>query len=203
MGTNAGRTAKPWQHGNTPTTPRLSLLRCAVPSDTPASAPLNSTPSTGPTRREEYQSAQFQTTPTHNSTHGTSHHVTSRHVTTRLNEDLSRSSRRSACLSLFCRLPFPPPLPTPGRVRASRSQPSPPDPHKKVCRRHFYFFGPGKFSLLFPSCPPTEPSPAARPAAALNPKSCWTRAMPPSSAPCSRELGLCRRGETERARLRL
>lgn len=93
---------------------------------------------------------------------------TSRHA--RLNEDLSRSSRRSAWLSLFCHLRFPPPL----HPWSCQRQPEPTttacSPTKKSAVATLFFPGPGKFCLLFPFCPSTGPSPAARPTAALNPK---------------------------------
>lgn len=135
----------------------------------------------------------------------TSRHVTSRLDSTRLDSTQTfpghpadRPAFLFSAVYLFRRR-----SPPPNRTRASRSQPLPLTPHKKVCCRHSWvFFFPGKFCLLFPFCSPTEPSPAARPAAALIPNACWNRTMQASRAPCSCELGVRVCCEAERARLR-
>lgn len=128
----------------------------------------------------------------HSSVRHAACHVTSRQDSTQTFP--YHSSFRSACLALFfCRLPFPPPAPHPPVVPESAgSNHYRFLPTKKVCCRHsffFFFLLSREFCLLFPSCPPTEPSPAARPAAALSPNPCRNRAMQPSRAPRSCELG--------------
>lgn len=98
----------------------------------------------------------------YSNTNNSTRHGSGRHITSRLDADLfSLSFCRSAWLSLFfCRLPFPPPPPHPPVVPESaganhhRLLPT-----KKSAVATFSFLS-RKFCLLFPFCPPTEPSPA-------------------------------------------
>lgn len=198
LGDNAGRNVlEPSScDTNTPTTPTALMSGCVCPALLPLVLFL-SVDKTRP-EREKWPHMRLDGTQTPNHStqlgNGTARHVTSRHDSTRT---FPYHPADRPVYSLFFFLPSAfsaassPPRDEPESAGANHHRFL---PTKKSAVATFSFASLSrKFCLLFPSCPPTEPSPAARPAAALEPNPRWNRGYATERAPCSCELGWCAR----------